>query len=444
MPPARSGLRDPNRSRSRWWSASDEQGTGEARRARLHPRRAADGHGGAGASHGRALPHASGGADRLPLRRRTRRGPAERAGRARADAPGAADGELGRDVERERRQVHVPGRHRRVGHRRVQPQRHEPPAQPDRPGSRRATRYPRRWRDDLRGDLLRHQQCRDDHRRERLRRGHLDHDTLGRRSSRLLLAGESPGHRCRPREAEERMMRIRIPITDERGIAFPMAMIVLTVLMALMAAFAFLATSEPQIAANHMASVQARSLAESGLERALWALTQGEASPAPAGTLVNSGPPNYTLAIPPPYDGSTFVSVSSAGGFKVTVSELTPPVINQKVVTAAGFVPNDTNPAAVKKITAKVTRIKWIDPYCGLCAGAETPPGGATEIDVGGNATVNGSGSSHNVGGRNGGGGGQLKKKGKLKSEERGGGGGSGIRQKKGNPHHINPDGRHS
>ncbi|PYM44883.1 MAG: hypothetical protein DME14_21530, partial [Candidatus Rokuibacteriota bacterium] len=196
------------------------------------------------------------------------------------------------------------------------------------------------------------------------------------------------------------MMKTRIPITDERGIAFPMAMIVLTVLMALMAAFAFLATSEPQIAANHMASVQARSLAESGLERALWALTQGEASPAPAGTLVNSGPPNYTLAIAPPYDGSTFVSVSSAGGFKVTVSELTPPVINQKVVTAVGFVPNDTNPVAVKKITAKVTRIKWIDPYCGLCAGAETPPGGATEIDVGGNATVNGSGSSHNVGGR--------------------------------------------
>ena len=134
------------------------------------------------------------------------------------------------------------------------------------------------------------------------------------------------------------MMKTRIPITDERGIAFPMAMIVLTVLMALMAAFAFLATSEPQIAANHMASVQARSLAESGLERALWALTQGEASPAPAGTLVNSGPPNYTIAIVSPYDGSTFVSMSSAGGFKVTVSELTPPVINQKVVTAVGFV----------------------------------------------------------------------------------------------------------
>src|SRR2546422_4432518 len=54
-----------------------------------------------------------------------RSGPAERAGRARADAPGAADSELGRDVERERRQVHVPGRHRHVGHRRVQPRSEE-------------------------------------------------------------------------------------------------------------------------------------------------------------------------------------------------------------------------------------------------------------------------------------------------------------------------------
>src|SRR5438094_9852627 len=52
-----------------------------------------------------------------------------------------------------------------------------------------------------------------------------------------------------------------------------------------------------------------------------------------------------------------------------------------------------------------------MDPYCGLCAGAETPPGGATEIDVGGNATVNGSGSSHNVGGRTVAGGRNGKKK---------------------------------
>jgi hypothetical protein len=177
------------------------------------------------------------------------------------------------------------------------------------------------------------------------------------------------------------------PITDERGIAFPMAMIVLLILTALMAAFALLATSEPQIAANHRASAQARSLAESGLERALWALTQGEASPAPSGALVNSGPPKYTIAVVPPYDGSTFVAVSSIGGFKVTIANGAQ--INEKIVTAVGYVPNDINPVAVKKITAVATRVKWIDPYCGLCAGAETPPGATTTVKVGGSAKVN-------------------------------------------------------
>jgi type IV pilus assembly PilX-like protein len=187
------------------------------------------------------------------------------------------------------------------------------------------------------------------------------------------------------------------PITDERGIAFPTAMLVMVILTAIMAAFAVLSTSEPQIAGNHMASIQARALAESGLERALWALTQGEASPAPSGALVNSGPPNYTIAVVPPYDGATFVSVSSLGGFKVTVADGAQ--INQKVVTAVGYVPNDTNPIAVKKITAVATRVKWIDPYCGVCAGGESPPGATATVRVGGNARVNATTSAHGSGG---------------------------------------------
>src|SRR5436189_2767913 len=42
---------------------------------------------------------------------------------------------------------------------------------------------------------------------------------------------------------------------------------------------------------------QARALAESGLERALWALTAGENPTPPGGALVSSGPPNYTIAM---------------------------------------------------------------------------------------------------------------------------------------------------
>ena len=74
---------------------------------------------------------------------------------------------------------------------------------------------------------------------------------------------------------------------NERGIAMPMALIVLMILTALMAAFAVLATSEPQIAANQEASAQARALAESGVSRVLWALNAGQQSPPPAsGALV--------------------------------------------------------------------------------------------------------------------------------------------------------------
>src|SRR5438445_12839069 len=104
-------------------------------------------------------------------------------------------------------------------------------------------------------------------------------------------------------------MEIRKLITNEQGIAFPMAMIVMAILSALMAAFAVLATSEPQIAANHMGSTQARALAESGLERALWALTAGENPTPPSGALVSSGSPNYTIAMVAPYDGSLEGSV---------------------------------------------------------------------------------------------------------------------------------------
>ena len=183
-------------------------------------------------------------------------------------------------------------------------------------------------------------------------------------------------------------MKTRNPVRDEQGIAFPMALIVMAILGALMAAFAVLATSEPQIASNQMHSVQARALAESGVERALWALTQGEASTPPSGALVNSGPPNYTVTMVAPYDGSQEVT-QGVGSFKVTVTSGAAP--NIKIVTAVGFVPNATHPVAIKKIITQVTRLNWITPQCGLCAGGEDPAGHATTIKVGGSASVNAS-----------------------------------------------------
>src|SRR5712691_1488176 len=107
--------------------------------------------------------------------------------------------------------------------------------------------------------------------------------------------------------------------------------------------------------------------------------------------------------MPPAYSGS-FVAVndpvqgSQIGGFKLKVATCPgDPIcpagfvtqINEKFVQAVGYVPDATNPIAIKKITTVVTRLKWISPICALCAGGENPPDTTTNVQVGGNATIN-------------------------------------------------------
>ncbi len=171
-------------------------------------------------------------------------------------------------------------------------------------------------------------------------------------------------------------------ILNERGVAFPMALIVVAILSALMAAFAALSMSEPQIASNQLASAQARAMAESGIERALWALTKGESSPGAAGAIANPLP----SPLPAPYDGSQFVQVGATGGFFVTVAPGAQ--ANERIVTAVGYVPDSTRPIAVKKIRTVVTRVKWLDPPCAVCAGGEEPGGTLTELRIGGTANI--------------------------------------------------------
>lgn len=183
-------------------------------------------------------------------------------------------------------------------------------------------------------------------------------------------------------------MKTGEPVKDEQGVAFPMAMIVMAILSALMAVFAVLATSEPQIASNQMASAQARALAETGVERALWALGVGMRATPPSGALTTNADGSLPSPVTAPYNG-TYVTVSSVGGFKVTVADGVAP--NEKVVTAVGYVPNDTNPIATKKVTTVVMSMKWINPQCGVCAGGENPAGTTTELRVGGSASVNAS-----------------------------------------------------
>src|SRR5438094_9595764 len=183
--------------------------------------------------------------------------------------------------------------------------------------------------------------------------------------------------------------------SSESGIALPMALIVLGLLTTLTLAFLAITVSEPSIAMNQMMNAQARAIAESGLERAIWALSKGETAPGTTGALADPLP----SPVPAPYDGSQYVAVG-AGGVIVTVADGA--ASNDRVVTSIGYVPNNTNPIAIKKIQTVVSKVKFLDPPCAICAGGENPPGTASQIQIGGSASINGSSTScpqHSAGG---------------------------------------------
>ena len=168
---------------------------------------------------------------------------------------------------------------------------------------------------------------------------------------------------------------------SEDGIALPMTLIILTLLTALTVAFLAFSSSEPAIAMNQMTNAQARAIAESGIERALWALTKGDTSPGAAGSIADPLP----APVPAPYDGSQYVAVG-VGGFIVTVAA--GGAVNERTITAVGYVPDNVNPVAIKKIQTTVTKVKFLDPPCAVCAGGEQPPGASTQIQVGGSASI--------------------------------------------------------
>jgi hypothetical protein len=169
---------------------------------------------------------------------------------------------------------------------------------------------------------------------------------------------------------------------SEDGIALPMTFIILSLLTSLTVAFLAFNSSEPVIASNQMTNAQARAIAESGIERTLWALSKGDTAPGTIGSLTDPLP----APVPAPYDGSQYVAMG-VGGFIVTVANGAAP--NERTITAVGYVPDNVNPVAIKKIVTTVTHVKFLDPPCAVCAGGEQPPGTSTQIQIGGSASIN-------------------------------------------------------
>jgi hypothetical protein len=168
-------------------------------------------------------------------------------------------------------------------------------------------------------------------------------------------------------------------LRDQQGIALPMALLTLLILSTLVIAFALLATSEPLIATNQKMVAQARAVAESGVERAIWSLN----NPTDANGLSNPLP----ATVPAPYDGSTGIPISVNGTqIGVAFVTVTPGTnANERNVVAVGWVPTNTGSAAKahQKIQATVYQFlfKGVPPPAALTARGQIGISGTSNID---------------------------------------------------------------
>jgi hypothetical protein len=179
---------------------------------------------------------------------------------------------------------------------------------------------------------------------------------------------------------------------NERGVALPMALLTLVMLTTLMLAFAVLSQTEPIIAANQLRVSQARALADSGFEYAVWALSnptdpKGLSSPLPSSPA------------PTPYDGTTFVVLGGTGGFLVKVINDPAGDRNVRQITSTGWTPTnsatDTHTKAHRTIQASVVVIPNLSEQapCALCVNGD--------LSVGGNSTIVGTNTDTHCGGNN-------------------------------------------
>jgi hypothetical protein len=168
-------------------------------------------------------------------------------------------------------------------------------------------------------------------------------------------------------------------LRDERGIALPMALMALLILSTLVIAFALLASSEPVVATNQKMVAQARSVAESGLERAIWALN----NPADP----NGIPDPLPGTAPAPFDGSTGIPITVNGtqiglAFVTVTNGVNP---NERNVVTVGWVPTNTGTTtkAHQKIQATVSKFlfRTSPPPAALTVAGEISAGGNVNID---------------------------------------------------------------
>jgi hypothetical protein len=200
----------------------------------------------------------------------------------------------------------------------------------------------------------------------------------------LALMTAVLSHKIRP---------VRRPLADERGVAMPLAMVMLVVLSALMLSFAVLGKSEPSIAANQLQTAQSLRLADSGLQLAIWALDN---STDPGGKGIDLTSLAYGGHATGNYDGTHLIALGGTGGFTVLVEWQNPTnATYERTVTAVGWNPsNGSTLNSHRKIQAVVQLgvVPPLDPPCVVCVNGEVQVNGSAAAF---NTSVGGCGSAN-------------------------------------------------
>lgn len=168
-------------------------------------------------------------------------------------------------------------------------------------------------------------------------------------------------------------------VSSEQGVALPVVLIVLVLVASLTAAFVVLSSGETQVPYNLTHAVEVLSLAEAGLEDALWALSNPAAA-AWNGFPTAAPPGRYNS--PLPHDSSAAFVALGKGGYSVTIANGPGP--SERTVTATGWIPNNTAPVLAKKVlTATLWSLKGrIDPPAALSVNGQLEVGGNSRIDA--------------------------------------------------------------
>ena len=157
-------------------------------------------------------------------------------------------------------------------------------------------------------------------------------------------------------------------------------MILLGVITTLGLTFAARAKTEPTMS-NQLEAAQAQALADSGLQVALWALSNPtQPQGLDPSTLTHDGRPVHGT-----YDGAHFVPVGTTGGFTVQVTWPEGNARGERTVTVVGWTPSkDAEHANThRKVQAIVQMgaVPPLDPPCVLCVAGEVQASGNTQLD---------------------------------------------------------------